>query len=467
VCWPFALRAPGHRVACVTTTLVFDSILGPAGLEQGRALDVGVDGTITDIRPATGPGTGSLAIPGMPNAHSHSFQRALVGRGETAGRDSFWSWRKAMYELAAAITPSQLHIVTKQAFIQMLRGGFTHVTEFHYLHHGVEGGRHIRMAEAIQRASADTGLPLSLVPVYYRTSGFGGGSPEGAQSRFAHSSVDDFLETASRIEGSMGTAGLAAHSLRAVPPGELGDLVAGADAICGEESPIHIHISEQVREVQECTEKFGCTPVQILDDEVGLGPRWNLVHATHATARELRKVRSAGARIVLCPLTEAYLGDGIFAARERSVAAGSAAVGTDSNVRISAVEEVRMLEYAQRLRDRRRARLADSTGTGGPAWAWLAACGGDALSSAGRFASARRGQIAVGYQADLVVLSTRGPHLGGQEPETLMDAWLTGGDGSDIDAVYVGGERIVEGGVVNGQAETNAAFNRVLREIRE
>ncbi len=453
-------------------TLEFDAILGPAGLERDRAIKVGADGTILNVRPAAGPGQGLLAIPGMPNAHSHSFQRALAGHGEAAaGQDSFWSWRKAMYELAAVVTPSQLYAVTAQAYTQMMCAGFTHVTEFHYLHHEGDGTRSVEMADAILRAAADVGLPISLVPVYYRTSGFGGGPPEGAQRRFAYRSVDGFLDAVSRMQAIAPDriGGIAAHSLRAVPPEDLGELVAGADRLLGRESPLHIHISEQVREVEECEERYGRTPLELLYDETGLGRRWNLVHATHATAEELLRVRESAARVVLCPLTEAYLGDGVFEAREHFLAAGGAAIGTDSNVRISAIEEVRMLEYSQRLRDQRRARLADSGGVGPPAWAWLAAGGGEALDSGGRFAlgtaNPGRGKIAAGYRADLVVLSPRGPNLAEQEPDTLMDAWLTAGDDRNIEAVYIGGERLVDGGEVRGQTQTFSAFAEALRQI--
>ena len=453
-------------------TLTFRAILGPRGLERDRSVEIAPDGTIAAIRAARAGGAtydGGLAIPGMPNAHSHIFQCALAGFGEEArGDDSFWSWRRAMYRLAGSITPEQLFDIARHGYARMLRAGFTHVAEFHYLHHGPNGARGPETTQAVLAAAGEVGLPISLLPVYYRTAGFDGTVAHAGQRRFAHRSADDFMATVESLGAAV--AGVAPHSLRAVPAADLVELVAGVDAMLGREAPLHIHISEQELEVEECLAARGSTPIDLLADTVELGPRWSLVHATHATEAERARLRSAGARVVLCPITEAHLGDGIFPAREHFRAGGAAAAGSDANVRISAIEEARQLEYGQRLRDRRRARLATEAGAGPVVWSWLAQGGGEAVAGGpapadGPRAPMRLGRIEPGYRADFVVLDREAPHTVGHDWETLMDAWLVGGDERDIEAVYVGGERRVERGSVAGEAGIRSAFGRAMREI--
>lgn len=459
--------------------LSFAAILGPGGIERDRAIEFDDAGLITSVSAGGAPYDGFLALPGMPNAHSHAFQRALTGRGERAvtgpgarppGSDSFWSWRENMYRLANAVDAEAMYAIARQAYGEMLRSGFTHVVEFHYLHHRIDGSRGPEMTDAVVRAAGDAGLPLTLLPVHYRTSGFDGAPATEGQRRFAHRSVEDFLATLeglTRATGATGPAaaalGAAPHSLRAVPPDELADLVEGVDAILGPDAPLHIHVCEQTAEVEECRERFGASPIEVLFDRVEAGPRWHLVHATHASAAEREMVREAGASVVLCPLTEAYLGDGIFEAREHLSAGGVASVGSDSNVRISAIEELRTLEYGQRLRDRRRARLATEEGIGAPLWNRLARGGAMA-------AAAPIGAIEPGRRADLVVIGrmdgASAAHTGGatagHPPETAIDAWLVGGDAGDIATVYVGGRRRVDRGAIDGAEEVQAAFARVM-----
>ncbi|MYA34817.1 MAG: formimidoylglutamate deiminase [Gemmatimonadales bacterium] len=455
------------------STLTFRAILGPRGLERDQSIEIAPDGTIHAIRAVRAgsvPYDGGLAIAGMPNAHSHIFQCALAGFGEEArGDDSFWSWRRAMYRLANSITPSQLFDIARHGYARMLRAGFTHAVEFHYLHHGPGGARGPETTQAVLEAAAEVGLPISLLPVYYRTAGFDGAAPHAGQRRFAHDSVDDFMAGIEALGAAV--TGVAPHSLRAVPTADLAELVAAVDAMLGPEAPLHIHISEQELEVEECLAAHGSTPIDLLADTVELGPRWSLVHATHATAPERAGLRSVGARVVLCPITEAHLGDGIFPAREHFLAGGAAAAGSDANVRISAIEEVRQLEYGQRLRDRRRARLATEAGAGSVAWSWLAEGGGEAVAPrpgpvVAAAAPMRPGRIEPGYRADFVVLDGEGPHTLGHDWETLMDAWLVGGDDRDIEAVYVGGERRVERGSMAGEAEIRSAFGKTMREVR-
>ena len=465
-------------MSTTSRTLRFRAILGPGGLERDRSIEIAPDGTIRAIRAVRAgdaPCDGGLAVPGMPNAHSHIFQHALAGFGEEArGDDSFWGWRRAMYRLAAAITPEQLFAVARHGYARMLRAGFTHVVEFHYLHHGPDGARGPETTQAVLAAAADVGLPISLLPVYYRTGGFDGAAPHAGQRRFAHDSVDEFMAAVEALGPEV--AGVAPHSLRAVPAPDLAELVAGVDATLGREAPLHIHVSEQELEVEECLAARGRTPIDLLADTVELAPRWSLVHATHATEAERARLRGTGARVILCPITEAHLGDGIFPAREHFRAGGAAAMGSDANVRISPIEEARLLEYGQRLRDRRRARLATEAGAGSVIWSWLAEGGGAAAATRPAPADTaapgpRLGRIEPGYRADFVVLNREGPHTLGHDWDTLMDAWLVAGDERDIEAVYVGGERrvergSVEGGSPAGEARIRSDFGRAMREIR-
>lgn len=443
----------------MSQTLTFEAVLGATGIERDRAITIDDGGLITAIGDAGPPYDGFLALPGLPNAHSHVFQRALTGCGEVArGADSFWTWREEMYRLANTMDAADVYVVARQAFAEMLAGGFTHLVEFHYLQHGVDGSRGSEMTDAVVRAGSDAGLPLTLLPVYYRTAGFDGSPALPEQHRFVHHSVDDFL-TMLGAPGSV-ARGAAPHSLRAVPAPELRDLVAGVGEVLGPDAPLHIHVSEQIGEVEECRERFGRSPIQFLFEHVDPGPRWNLVHATHATAEERAAIRSARASVVLCPLTEAYLGDGIFEAREHLLDGGVAAVGTDSNVRISAIEELRTLEYGQRLRDRMRARLGTGDGLGAPLWSRLARGGA-------RAAAARIGRLEAGYRADIVVLDRDAPALSGHGVETAADAWLVGGDAGDIAAVYVGGRRVVDHGVGESDHETSAAFSKTMRRFHD
>jgi formimidoylglutamate deiminase len=438
------------------TRLTFKYILAPEGIRKDCMLSVDETGMITAMEPATGPIDGYFAIPGMPNAHSHAFQRGLSGFGEVpSGQDSFWSWREAMYRLARRVTPEDMYAIAHETFLDMLRGGFTSVAEFHYLHHLPDGRPGPEMAMAVVDAARVTGIHLVLLPVLYRRGGFEQPARE-EQQRFVHARLDEYCALLEQLQGVK--LGIAPHSLRAVETELLPRLLAQAGRVLGKRFPIHIHISEQRREVEECVEKYGSTPIELLAHSVRLDECWNLVHATHASDTELRLMREHNTTAVLCPITEAYLGDGLFAAEEFVKAGGRVAIGSDSNCRIDAVEELRLLEYGQRLRQERRARLANHDGLGRPLW--QLACHGGAAALMEPV-----GCIAVGKRADLVVLDEQSSPWLGHDVATLLDAFIIGGSRQNIAAVYVGGRRIVDHGAVKDAARSAQVFARTVSRL--
>jgi len=418
--------------------LRFEHILTPDGLECQKRLEIDERGLILDITDDPGPQfDGWLALPGMPNAHSHCFQRAMVGLGEAAaGADSFWSWREAMYGLAGTITPEELVSIAARAFADMLTAGFTSVAEFHYLHHLPDGAAGEEMARAVAEGADRAGIRLVLLPVFYQNGGFGR-APDPRQQRFIHRSIDDYLRLLDSLDDL--SLGIAPHSLRAVAPAMIAELDNAARRILGDDFPRHIHVSEQRREVVECLDRYGLAPIEVLAEHVSMDRHWNLVHATHATADEISLMNRSGVTAVLCPMTEAYLGDGIFDAVTFHRGGGRIAVGSDSNVRIDAIGELRLMEYGQRLKHERRACLATEAGLGRPLWTTVAQAGGGALGLSA-------GQLAPGSPADLVVLDKDTSILAGIAGDAALDALITAGSPADIASVYVGGKRLVESG---------------------
>ena len=401
---------------------------------------------------------GFFALPGMPNAHSHAFQRAMAGFGEQKrGQDSFWSWRDSMYRVANNMMPDDLTVVASRAYDDMLLAGFTSVAEFHYLHHWPDGKPTFAMAEAILEAAQSSGIRLLFLPVLYQRGGFETDS-QPLQKRFVHKKVDDYLQLIQRLKHV--ATGIAPHSLRAVDAATLSTVLEGAEDILGSDFPIHIHISEQTREVEDCLRVHARTPIWFLSDSVSLDGRWNLIHATHATRDELTLVQSMGANIVLCPLTEAYLGDGIFDAVSFFSLGGQPAIGSDSNARIDAMSELRWLEYGQRLKHQGRAQLGDQDGVG--ARLWLAAVAGGAKSLGLPVAG-----IAEGQYADLVVLDPDHPTLQGTAPANLMDAWLVAGDRTAIHSVYVAGHKKVQQGELLRPAPRATEFAATVTRLHQ
>lgn len=426
----------------MSRTLTFEYVLTPKGVERGRRLTVNAAGFIERIEAVEqGPWDGAFAVAGMPNAHSHCFQRALVGARESASADSFWSWRDTMYRIANTLEPEGMYRIALRAFRDMLAAGFTSVGEFHYVHHPLDkttGGRswdearRFEMVDAVREAAREARIRLTMLPALYQRGGFDKAAlPE--QQRFLHESLEDFGRLLQHL--SDGYCGVAPHSLRAVPLALLPKVVDTADAVLGPQSPIHIHISEQMREVEECRAHHGRTPIQCLADTVALSDRWNLVHATHATPEEIEIILASGANLVLCPLTEAYLGDGVFPLAPFAERGGRFAIGSDSNARIDAAEELRLAEFGQRLTLQRRGVLGGAEGLGVGLWRGATEVGARSLGQP-------VGAIEVGRYADIVVLDTNKPVFEGVPAANTLDAWIISGDGRHIADVYVGGEKV-------------------------
>jgi formimidoylglutamate deiminase len=437
----------------------YERALTAHGWRRDVAVTVGAGGVLTEVAPDN-PGVGErikgVAVPGIANAHSHAFQRALVGltehRGET--RDSFWTWRDAMYRLAAAVTPNDLNAIAAQLYVEMLKAGYTAVCEFHYLHQAPVGGR--AMGQAVIDAAKRTGIDLTLLPTLYMTSDFGGAAPNEGQKRFVHS-VEDFLRLRGDLRADGVVMGTAIHSLRAVPPPALAELLAGLEA----DSPIHIHIAEQRKEVERCLEVTGARPVEWLLANAAVDQRWNLVHATHVIEAEAAGVRAAGATVVLCPTTEANLGDGIFPAEDFLATGGSISIGSDSHVSVNLAEELRLLEYGQRLITGERNVLAGAREPHTGVHLHNAAALGGARSS-GR----ATGVIAPGTRADIVVLDDQAPALFGREDGHLMDAWIFGGFANPVKDVMVGGAWRVRDGRHPDEDAVAAAYRAAISRLK-
>lgn len=392
----------------------------------------------TGVDPAAGDSRHGAAIPGLSNLHSHAFQRGMAGLTEIRGPagDNFWTWREQMYRFLDRLDPEGVRTIAALAYIEMLETGFTRVGEFHYVHNDIDGSPYAdpaAMAAAIGEAASETGIALTLLPVFYAHADFGGVAPRPGQRRFI-TSVDGFARLVEACRSIADTVGVAPHSLRAVTPDELCEVVAMANG-----GPIHIHAAEQTGEVEACLVWSGARPVEWLLDHAAVDRRWCLVHATHLTENETARLAASGAVAGLCPITEANLGDGVFPAVDYLGRGGAFGIGTDSNVAIDAGQELRMLEYAQRLFTRSRNALAGSEGqsNGARLYAVALAGGAQALGQA-------MPEIAPGAPADFVSFAAGFPAL--SRGDRLLDSWIFGGRNDHVDSVWRAGRQVVAGG---------------------
>jgi formimidoylglutamate deiminase len=448
--------------------LFLDAAMLPGG--WAKDVRIGVEGgAIVSVESGASARDGDervkgVAIPGMINAHSHAFQRAFAGLAERrgAGEDSFWTWRDAMYRAASLLTPELMHAIAAQLYAEMLAAGYTSVVEFHYVHHQPDGRPYSdpsTMAQALIAAADEAGIGLTLLPVLYQASGFGGGPPRDDQKRFLNS-VDQLLhivEDAKRAAGPTLQVGLALHSLRAVPPEALREAVAAVP-----DAPIHIHVAEQSGEVEDCLAWSGKRPVEWLLDEVPVDERWCLVHATHLTESETERLACSGATVALCPTTEANLGDGFFPVEDYLRHGGGFAVGSDSHVSVDPFEELRWLEYSQRLLTRRRSLVASVDDPHPGAQLWRRALTGG-TSACGRPV----GAIAVGARADLVIVDPEHPALLTGAGDALLDTLVFhSGPRAAVQRVICGGEWVVsEGRHVRAHA-VGQAYAQAVQPLR-
>ncbi|KRS12401.1 N-formimino-L-glutamate deiminase [Roseovarius atlanticus] len=406
-------------------------------------------GRITRISrtPAPGAQTVDLLLPAPVNLHSHAFQRAMAGLTETRGpdpRDSFWTWRKLMYRFLDRLTPDHVQAIAELVFMEMLEAGFGAVAEFHYLHHDIGGtpyGNLAEMAGRITEAAQSTGIGLTLLPVHYMQGGCDGRALQGGQRRFG-SDPDLFARLHADSAALVGngpedfTIGTAPHSLRAVPP----EALAQAQALCPD-GPIHMHLAEQVAEVEEVEAHHGARPVDWLLDNAEIDDRWCLIHCTQMTDAETRALAQTGAVAGLCPITESSLGDGIFNGNTYRDSAGRFGIGSDSNIHIALWEELATLDYSQRLRDRSRAAMATADHSTGRVLF-------DAVTRAGAQAAGRAsGQIAEGQLADLIAVSTDNEFLCNRTGDAVLDSLIFTGRGRGcVTDVWSAGRHMVKDG---------------------
>ncbi len=443
-------------------------------LESGWATDKTLtieEGIIVEIEAGFAPGAkriNGIAIPGMVNCHSHAFQRAFAGFSEqgSEGNDSFWTWRNIMYKFLEQITQEHAEVIANQLYIEMLKMGYTRVAEFHYLHHDIDGASYspkATMAQAIFNAAKHAGIGLTLLPVLYRHSGFGPLAPNDGQKRFIHSTesfnelVSDCFSLSKEYDNS--NVGIAPHSLRAVDKTSLLSAVEHVKSL-DKAAPVHIHIAEQQKEVDDCLAHYGERPVQWLANNIALDSSWCLIHATHVDAAERKQIIESGAVAGICPTTEANLGDGIFPTTEFILEEGHFAIGSDSHISVNPVEELRWLEYAQRLIKQQRAILATSKQPSNGRFLWQKAASGGAQST-----NSNTGSLAIGKQADLLVINNDHMQLFAHSEQHLLDSLVFASQQNAVRDVMVNGHWVIQAGQHLHEEKVAAEFAQILRTL--
>ena len=403
---------------------------------------IDAEGTLQAVDDGPAETLGSWVLPGMPNLHSHAFQRAMAGLAERRGRvdDSFWSWRETMYAFAATVGPEELKAIAAQLYVEMLKAGYTQVCEFHYLHHQPDGRPYAQpeaMSLALIEAAREAGIALTLLPVLYMSGGLDGRPLGARQRRFGHD-VEAYLRLLDTLRGHESAdlrVGVALHSLRAVPEDAMQAVLASEVARA---RPIHIHIADQRGEVQDCLAIRGARPVEWLLDHAQVDAHWCLVHATHLSETETARLARSGAVAGLCPTTEANLGDGLFPLADYLDAGGVLGVGSDSHISVSPVEELRWLEYGQRLVTGHRNVAARREGASVAQTLWRAALQGGA-----RAAGLPVGTLQPGHRADLLVLDDGSPLLAARDASSMLDSFVFAGNTPLVRHVMSAGRWVV------------------------
>lgn len=407
-------------------------------------------------------------IPGMVNCHSHAFQRAFAGFSEYKANkaDSFWSWRDIMYRFVAKMSPEDAHSVAQFLYLEMLKAGYTCVAEFHYLHHQSDGKSYANPAEMslqVIDAAKQTGLSMTLLPVLYSYAGFGELSPSTAQARFIHSTDNyckliESLFQATQQEQTI-SLGIAPHSLRAVSHSQLDQIVPLMRSL-DPSAPIHIHIAEQLQEVEDCIDFYGQRPVEWLLANQSLDKHWCLIHATHLTSQEVKGLAVSGAVVGICPTTESNLGDGIFPTEDYLSLNGRLAIGSDSHIAVNVADELRSLEYAQRLTAHRRAVLTSADCSSVGQYLYQKASLDGALT-----VNQNVGELAVGKRADLIVLDDQHPSLYAKQESTLLDSAIFATEKLPVKDVMVAGEWQIKNGFHPQQDLIKESYFKVMDKL--
>jgi formimidoylglutamate deiminase len=446
----------------------FECALLPGGWRRGVRVEVDaglIQRVSENAQPLPGDQREALVVPGLPNVHSHAFQRAIAGLTERrgpAGTDDFWSWRKTMYGFLEQLEADDVEAIAAYAYVDMLEAGFTSVAEFHYLHRTPQGTLYENPAELALRhlAAADiAGIGLTVLPVFYEVSNFGGAPPTSGQLRFV-TQLEAFADIVERVRAHAAiergqNVGIGIHSLRAVTAPHIAQLLRRYP-----KSHIHIHAAEQIREVNDCVAFTGLRPVEWLLRNTDMDDRWCIVHATHLTAAETIDLAHTGAVVGLCPITEANLGDGTFAGIAYREAAGRWGIGTDSNVSLDAAGELRQLEYSQRLTAQSRNCFGsqDQPSTGRALY-------GAALRGGAQALGQPVGAIDLGHRADFLVLDESHPDLIGRSGDAVLDTWIFAGNRSLIRRVIAQGHTLVEGGRHRDRERVDAKYLRLMARL--
>ncbi len=450
-----------------STKLHFSWALTPQGWQDDVTVSVDANGTIAEVQLQSKSGNWikGIAIPAMPNVHSHAHQRLMLGLAERAGPgpDSFWTWREVMYGFALKLGPEDLEAVAAQLYVEMLKSGYSIVGEFQYLHHQPDGIPYDEPAELSLRciaAAEQAGIAITMLPTLYNFGGFGGQVSTVGQRRFVNG-AERYLGIYRTLHSvcanhPLRRLGISPHSFRAVTVELLNEVIGGIDPL----SPIHVHVAEQTKEVDDCLAWCGKRPVELMLDSFDVSSRWTAIHATHMTADETDRMAKSGVIAGLCPTTEANLGDGIFPADRFLKAGGSIAIGSDSHISVSPAEELRMLEYSQRLRDRTRNALAGGPGLSTGRTLYDAALRGGAMAM-----SQPVGAIAPGYRADIAVLDDGHPSLIGRSGDGVLDSWIFSSGNACVKDVLVGGAHVVEDRHHIREEEIAARFRAAVKRL--
>jgi formimidoylglutamate deiminase len=429
--------------------------------QSGLAMFADIAGNIT--RFSSEPGdlakarrlSGRAILPGLINGHSHAFQRVLRGRTEHrtgTAHDSFWTWRESMYHAASRLSPEGLYQASRMAFLEMLLSGITTVGEFHYIHHAPGGTPYSdrnELAWQVLRAAQDSGLRIVLLRTAYVRSGWGKPTEPG-QARFLTPRVEDFIADTEALRAAGASVGVAPHSLRAVPLEYVRELAAYASA---QRMPVHMHVSEQIPDVEACLGEYGMRPIELLDQNGLLDSRFAAVHAIHVTGEEISRLSSAGATICACPTTERNLGDGIVPA-DRFLDAGlRVSLGSDSNVQINLLEDARSLEYHLRILKLERALLTPKQ---------LFAC---ATQAGAASLSAPGGILEVGRPADFFTVALDDPSIAGADADSLLSHVVFSAERNAVRDVAVGGKFVIREGRHKLQEEITRDFTRLQPQL--